>query len=180
MPFQSMRGVAARYPAYSETLKRPIDLQGQINHCRAGRQGAAALPPESPGLLALTVFAAHQSRGMPVAGFDDSRLQASISNGKSLYEQRIGQLNFSCGNCHTDNAGKRLAGNAIPEAHPTGYPVYRLEWQSLGSLQRRLRNCMTGVRAEAFPYGSGELIDLELYLMQRARGMAVETPAVRP
>lgn len=42
----------------------------------------------------------------------------------------------------------------IPQAHPTGYPIYRLEWQSMGSLQRRLRNCMTGVRAEPYAYGS--------------------------
>jgi len=29
-----------------------------------------------------------------------------------------------------------------------GFGKYRLEWQSLGSLQRRLRNCLVGMRAE--------------------------------
>jgi len=42
----------------------------------------------------------------------------------------------------------RRGGSVIPQAHPTGYPLYRLEWQAVGSLQRRLRNCMIGVRAE--------------------------------
>ena len=65
-------------------------------------------------------------------------------------------------------------------AHPTGYPLYRLEWQGLGSLQRRLRGCMTGVRAEPWPYGAPELVALELYLAARAGGMRMETPAVRP
>ena len=50
----------------------------------------------------------------------------------------------------------------------------------MGSLQRRLRNCMTGVRAEPYAYGAEELIELEAYLMQRAAGMPLETPAVRP
>jgi sulfur-oxidizing protein SoxA len=50
----------------------------------------------------------------------------------------------------------------------------------MGSLQRRLRNCMTGVRAEPFALGSDEFTALELYLMQRAAGMLLETPAVRP
>jgi sulfur-oxidizing protein SoxA len=68
----------------------------------------------------------------------------------------------------------------IPQGHATGYPIYRLEWQSMGSLQRRLRNCMAGVRAEPYSYGSLEFVELELYLMSRSRGMAVETPAVRP
>ena len=76
--------------------------------------------------------------------------------------------------------GRRLAGALIPQAHPTGYPLYRLEWQDLGSLQRRLRNCLTGVRAQPFSQGAPEYIELELFLMARAKGMAMETPAVRP
>ena len=48
------------------------------------------------------------------------------------------------------------------------------------SLERRLRSCMTGVRAQAYDYGSPELVALELYLMSRARGLPMETPAVRP
>ncbi|WP_460427902.1 FAD-dependent oxidoreductase [Azotobacter armeniacus] len=76
-----------------------------------------------------------------------------------------GQLDLSCAACHDDNWGKRLGGSLIPQAHPTAYPLYRLEWQSLGSLQRRMRNCMIGVRAEPFDFGAPELVDLELYLM---------------
>jgi hypothetical protein len=34
----------------------------------------------------------------------------------------------------------------------------------MGSLQRRLRGCMSGVRAEPFPPGSIEMTELELYL----------------
>lgn len=55
--------------------------------------------------------------------------------------QRQGQVNMSCAQCHND-FGKRLAGNTIPQAQPTGYPVYRLGWQEIGSLQCRLRNCL--------------------------------------
>jgi sulfur-oxidizing protein SoxA len=39
---------------------------------------------------------------------------------------------------------------------------------------------MIGVRAEPFAFGAPELVQLELYLMERARGMDLETPAVRP
>jgi sulfur-oxidizing protein SoxA len=94
--------------------------------------------------------------------------------------RRQGQLNLSCANCHDDNWDKRLAGSAITQAHPTGYPLYRLEWQSLGSLQRRLRACIFGIRAQPYDFGSPELVEMELYLMSRARDMPIETPAVRP
>jgi len=50
----------------------------------------------------------------------------------------------------------------------------------LGSFQRRLRNCLIGIRAEPYAYGAPEFVDLELYLMWRANGMKIETPAVRP
>jgi sulfur-oxidizing protein SoxA len=92
----------------------------------------------------------------------------------------MGQLDFSCTQCHDQHAGGKLAAATIPQAHPTGYPIYRLEWQGMGSLQRRLRNCMTGVRAEPFAFGSDEFTAIELFLMNRAAGMPLETPAVRP
>ena len=100
--------------------------------------------------------------------------------GRATFFRRQGQLNLACAQCHDDNWGKSLAGTPIPQAHPTGYPIYRLEWQGMGSLQRRLRNCMIGVRAEPYSYGSQEFVELEYYLMWRARGMKLETPAVRP
>ena len=74
--------------------------------------------------------------------------------GRALFEQRMGQLDLSCAHCHDAAAGRRLGGSPIPQAHPTGYPIYRLEWQGLGSLQRRLRDCLSGVRAEPFAWGA--------------------------
>jgi sulfur-oxidizing protein SoxA len=39
---------------------------------------------------------------------------------------------------------------------------------------------MIGTRAQTYDYGAPQLVELELYLMSRARGMPIETPAVRP
>jgi sulfur-oxidizing protein SoxA len=176
----SMKGIAARYPVYFTEQGRPIDLQGRINVCREVNQKAAPLPLESRELLALAAFIGKQSRGAPITTGGDERLEPFRARGQELYEQRQGQLNFSCANCHDANWGRKLASSVIPQAHPTGYPLYRLEWQGMGSLQRRFRNCMVGVRAEPYPYGSPEYINLELFLMSRARGMPMETPAIRP
>lgn len=176
----SMKGVAARYPAFDKALGRPVNLEQRINLCRSQHQQATPLPYESRDLLALTVFVAEQSRGVAIEAGADPQLEPFVAKGHDLFMQRQGQLNLGCTNCHDDNWDKRLAGSAITQAHPTGYPLYRLEWQSLGSLQRRLRACITGIRAQAYDYGAPELVELELYLMSRARGMPVETPAVRP
>jgi len=176
----SMRGVAARYPAFDDTLARPIDLEQRVNLCRTRHQQAQPFANESRELLALTALVGRQSRGMPIESGEDARLEPFVSIGREIFMRRQGQLNLACANCHDDNWDKHLAGSAITQAHPTGYPLYRLEWQGLGSLQRRLRNCMVGMRAQPYDSDAPETVELKLYLMSRARGMAVETPAVRP
>ena len=176
---ESMKGVAARYPAFDARLNKPVDLGQRINMCHADHQNATPFAPESRDLLALTAFVARQSRGMPIVQ-DDPKMQPVIAAGRALFEQREGQLNLSCATCHDDNWGQKLAGAPIPQAHPTGYPIYRLEWQSLGSLQRRLRNCLFGMRSELYEFGAPDAIALEAFLMWRARGMPMDAPGVRP
>jgi len=176
----SMKGVAARHPAFDAARGRPVSVEQRINACRVERQQAPALASESRELLALSAYVARQSRGLPIEIATDARTQPFLDAGRALWERRQGQLNLACRNCHDDNWGRRLAGSVIPQAHPTGYPLYRLEWQTLGSLQRRLRNCLVGMRAEPYEYGDPALVDLELYLMRRAGGMLMDAPAVRP
>jgi L-cysteine S-thiosulfotransferase len=177
----SMRGIAVRYPAFDGERKQALDLAQRINLCRQAHQNATPLPYESKELLALTTYIARQSRGLPIADpAADERLRASIDAGRQTFNRRQGQLNLSCAQCHDDNWDKQLAGNQITQGQVTGYPLYRLEWQGLGSLQRRMRNCMIGMRAEPFDYGASEFVDLELFMRWRSRGLPIETPAVRP
>jgi sulfur-oxidizing protein SoxA len=176
----SMRGVAAHYPDFDAAEARPVTLAQRINLCRTRHQQASPFAYESRELLALEAFIAQQSRGLPIKPNPDKNLEPFVSQGRDLFMQRQGQLNLGCTNCHDDNWDKHLAGSPITQAHPTGYPEYRLEWQTLGSLERRLRSCMAGIRAKPYDYGAPEMVELELYLMSRAAGMPVETPAVRP
>jgi sulfur-oxidizing protein SoxA len=175
-----MAGAAARHPVLDRTSGRVMTLSDRIAQCRRERQGAASPAREGPEMLALTAFVARQSRGMSITTGADPGLAPAIEAGRRLYTARMGQLSLSCADCHDANWGRRLGGAPIPQAHPTGYPIYRLEWQGLGSLQRRLRNCLVGMRAEPLEEGGAEQAALELYLMVRARGMTVEAPGVRP
>ncbi len=175
---KSMRGVATQFP---KMIKGKLQtLEGQINQCRSATQGAPALAYESKELLALTAYVAIQSKGMPIAVKETPANQGQLKKGQQWFKERMGQLNLSCAQCHEERSGLKLGGSLIPQGHPNAYPIYRLEWQTLGSLQRRLRNCMSGVRAQQFEYGSPEMAQLELFLMWRARGMLLEAPGVRP
>ena len=177
---EKMKGVAARYPAFDSKMRKLINLEQRINLCRTERQKKPAFAYESRELLSLTAYVARQSRGVAIDIPVTEDTKPLLEAGRAEFERRRGQLNLSCAQCHDDNWGKSLAGTPVPQAHPTGYPIYRLEWQGLGSLERRLRNCMIGVRAEPYAYGAEEYRVLELFLMWRARGMKLESPGVRP
>ena len=169
----TLRGVAQVYPAFDATLNRPITLEQRIADHQGRKHNAETV-------LALTALVGLQSRGLPMRAPDDARLAPFVARGNELFHRRQGQINLSCANCHDARAGEKLAGSLIPEGHANGYPQYRLEWQELGSFSRRLRSCLTGVRAEPFASGSEEAAALELYLQKRATGLRIETPSVRP
>jgi sulfur-oxidizing protein SoxA len=165
----SMKGVAARR----------ADLAGQVNACREGNQRAPAFAQESDDLLGMTAWIAHQSRGMPLAIRVDEAQRDRLDRGRELYMTRIGQMNLACTHCHDRNWGRRLGAETISQGHANAYPAYRLEWQSLGSLARRIRACYFGVRAPMPEYGAADLLALELYVTWRGNGLPVETPGVR-
>ena len=174
-----MTGVAARYPAYHRAVGRMLNLEQRINLCRTEQQGAPALAYESEDLLALTAYIAYQSRGLPVAVTIGGPARPYFELGRDLYTRRIGQMNLACAHCHDQRWGQRLLSETISQGHGNAYPVYRLEWQTLGSLQRRLRSCYSGVRAQMRPYGDADYVALELYLAWRSQSLSIETPGVR-
>jgi sulfur-oxidizing protein SoxA len=175
----SLRGVALRFPAFNPGQSKVVTLDQQIQICRTQAQKAEPWALETRPVLALSALVGLQSRGLDIAPTTSAEA-ATVAQGRALFIERRGQMNLSCAQCHDDNDGKSLGGAVIPQGHPTGYPLYRLEWQDLGSVERRLRNCMTGVRSEPYAYGSPEMVALEAYLRDRAAGLPLETPAVRP
>lgn len=180
-PRDQLAGVATRYPQFRPRSGQVLTLAQQINACRQQHQQQTPWVSEHRALLSLESHLALASRGQPIQPPPgDAALAAAAARGQQIYQQRLGQLHLSCAQCHDQQAGQRLGASLIPQGHPTGYPIYRLEWQGMGSLQRRLRGCLTGVRAQPWAPDAPEWTALEAYLKQRAAGMPLETPAVRP
>ncbi len=176
---ESMRGVAAGHPKWDAKAGRIHSLDTRVQNCRVEHQKGAPLAAESEGLLSLTAVVAYQSRGMPLGVSIEGPARAVFDLGRRTYEQRFGQLNLSCAHCHEQSWGQRLRSETVSQGQSNGYPIYRLEWQKLGSLHRRLRSCYLSVRSEPPSHGSAEHLALELYLAWRAKGLPIETPAVR-
>jgi sulfur-oxidizing protein SoxA len=175
----SMAGVGARYPVYSDELGKMVNLEQRINQCRTDNMEAEPFKWESPELLGMTAFVRNQSLGMPVEVAIDGPAEPFFEAGREFYYQRRGQLDMSCASCHEANYGMSLRADMLSQGQSNGFPTYRLKWQGVGSLHRRFRGCNQQVRSEKLGYGSDEYVNLELYLAWRGMGLPVETPAVR-
>lgn len=172
-------GIADSYPKLDKKNGELINIEGRINLCRSRYLSQAPLQYEDDDLLALTAFVISKSRGETINREWDSRLSEHWDAGHEYFYTRRGQMNLSCSQCHDENWGKRMRGDTISQGHSNGFPTYRFEWQTLGSLHRRFRDCDLGVRAE--PHEGGSLIytQLELYLQTRSNGLTIESPSVR-
>ena len=176
---RALAGAAAKYPKIDSSTGALVNLEGRINLCRTRYQGLEPLPYESEPLLALTAYVAQLSRGQPYDVAVDGAAAPHFARGRDYFFTRRGQLNLACNQCHDDNFGKLLRGDRLSQGQPTAFPGYRLEWETFGSLHRRIRDCDAGVRAEPHPLGAETYVALELYLAWRAGGLPIESPGVR-
>ena len=189
----SVKRSVASFPRLSADGKRLVNLEDQILRCQ--QRGAAPAQTSAPGTAALESdsvlslsAALHQAaKGERIQVTPSStaspehtaQWQAHLSSGERLYQTRIGRMNLACMHCHDGKIGAQMRADTISQAHPTGFPIYRMAWQTLGSLDRRLRACYSGVQAPIPSAGSADLRDLELFLKVRANGMLLDGPSIR-
>jgi L-cysteine S-thiosulfotransferase len=171
-------GLARRLPRL-KTDGSVITLESEINRCQTERVKKAAHPIESQPLLSLATYLAFSSRGQAQLVAANVTQSAAWQRAHDAFTRVQGRLDFNCRSCHDQMYGKRVRNVTISQGYGSGYPAYRIEWQALGSLNRRLRACFFGMETSVPAASDPILADLELYLAWRAQGLPIEAPAVR-
>lgn len=179
---ESLKKSAPSFPRLSADGQVLNNLEDQIVACRS-RSGAPKDKLESDEVLALSAALHQVARGQAIAvqplPHQNAQWQARLGHGAQLFATRMGRINLACVHCHEQNVGRQMRADVISPGHPTGFPIYRTSWQTLGSIDRRLRACYSGVQAQIPPAGDPALRDLELYLKVRASGMPLDGPSIR-
>jgi L-cysteine S-thiosulfotransferase len=197
---------AATFPRLSGDGKTLHNLEDQISNCLQKPKAIAAKiidstqagqtspesnatensNAESDAVLSLSAALHLAAIGQTIEVSDEklsssaaAQWQTRLTSGRSLYETRIGKMNLACIHCHDQKVGAQMRADIISQGHPTGFPIYRMSWQTMGSVERRLRACYSGVQAPLPAAGSAELRDLELFMKVRANGMALDGPSIR-
>ena len=178
----SIRQSVVDFPRWKKN--QLINLEDQIVQCFAKKQ-ITGLSLESADVLAVSAFLSDSAKGLkvqvqsPIDPAEKTAWQEALNHGAHIYTQRQGRVNLSCTQCHDLNIGKNLRSDVISPGYITGFPIYRQSWQAMGSMDRRLRACYSGVQAAIPPSGHRDLRSLELFLKNRSEGMIWEGPSIR-
>lgn len=174
--------VKQRYPYFDDARAEVVTLEMAINDCRA-EHGEAALDFDGAEITQLVAYMAFASRGeiIDVATPASDAALAAYESGKRFYTTRRGQLNFACSSCHVQLAGNLLRAERLSASlgQVTHWPVYRFQWQDVGSLHKRFAECNRQVRAEPFAAQSEAYRNLEYFLSYLSNGFELNGPATR-
>lgn len=176
------KGIKQNYPYFDAANGTVKTLEQEINECRV-KNGEQPLGWKKGDIAAISSYMAYTSRGKKgnVQIPNDQRAIDWYDRGKRHFYMKRGQLNLSCANCHYDNAGNRVRSEVLSPAlgHTSHFPVYRLKWGELGTIQRRYGGCNEQVRAKAFKPQSDEYRALEYFHTYMSNGIELNGPATR-
>ena len=176
-------GIRQNYPYFDDKTGEVITLELALNRCREtnGEEPYSYVKDE---MASLTAYMAFTSRGKP---FDikipnDPRALAAYQKGEEYFYTRRGQLNFSCASCHVQNPGNHIRTEVLAPALGivAAMPIYRSEWNGMGTMSRRLVTCNSQVRGVPLKPQDELYRDVEYYLSYMSNGLPVSGPGARP
>ena len=107
----------------------------------------------------------------------------AYERGRALTATKIGQLNFSCLDCHDPKRGglKWIRGQWLGEQRGQldHFPTWRTSQQAIWDIRKRFEWCNVAVWANELPPDAKEYGDLELYLASINAGLKLNVPGIR-
>jgi L-cysteine S-thiosulfotransferase len=174
--------IEGKYPHWDKDKGMVMTLPLALNQCLEAN-GEKPMKYKKGPINDILSYIAFESRGQitNVEIPNDPDAIKAYEAGKKFYYTRRGQLNFSCANCHMQNAGMILRTEVLSPAigHTTHFPVYRSKWGTVGTLHRRFTGCNKQVRAKPFKAQGDEYRNLEYFLTYMSNGLPLNGPGAR-
>lgn len=175
------KNMAGNYPYFDEKLSKVVTYEMGINSCRKanGEDELDYADMKTMGLL--TAYSRSLSDGMKMnVKVEGAKALAAYEEGKRIFYQRRGQLNFACGTCHVQQVGNTLRTELLSPAvgHAAHWPEFRAG-EAVTTLQARYSQCIRNVRGTPFKEGSAEYNNLEYFHSYISNGLPMQTPVFR-
>ena len=191
------KGAYVELPRYFPDVKKVMDLEQRLIHCRTLIQGfsrgeVSSYPftkrgQETSEIEMLVTFIASESKGMrmniPLEHVAEKNM---FDLGKQLFYFRAGSHDFGCITCHSGD-NKRIRLQELPnfknqdQARKTygSWPAYRVSAGEVRTMQHRRYDCFRQQRFPEALYGDDLITALIMFLARSADGGLYDAPAMK-
>lgn len=174
------KNMAGHYPYFEESLGKVVTYEMAINACRKSNgEDEYSYKDDTLGLL--TAYSRSLSDGMKMSiKVEGEKALAAFEDGKKMFYQRRGQLNFACATCHVQQVGNVIRTEYLSPAvgHAVHWPEFRAG-EKVTTLQERYSQCIKNVRGTPFKEGGVEYNNLEYFHSYISNGLPMQTPVFR-
>ncbi len=173
----------AKYPYFDEKRKEVISLTVAINECLAsnGEKAWKMSKGKMATLQGYMANAATEDEKIINIQINSKEAANAYIRGKKYYYSQRGYLKLSCASCHIQGAGQRVRNEKLSQllGQTTHFPVYRLKWDGLGTLERRMAGCIKDEGQVPPKSNSAQMRELLYFMAYMSNGMKIDGPDIR-
>lgn len=180
-------GYIAGFPRYIEDFKQVVGVD-QVLQGLMSKNGHKPYKLKSADMFDMSTYVKTIANGEK-SNIDvnaNQHMKDAYALGKQTFEQKRGGRGLACLSCHSqDVIGTVLRTQPLPDLSNKGvavaatWPAYRMTKSSLRTLQRRFQGCMKNALLKVIPLGSPEMVSLEVYLTDQAKGTEIAVPGIK-
>ncbi len=177
----------AGFPRYIKKFDMVVGLD-QVIQAMMADGGHKPLKLKSGNMFSLLAYVKSIANGEKI-NIDvnaNPQMKAAYALGEKTFMTRRGGRGLSCNSCHSaDIVGRVLRTQPLPDLGAKGakaaatWPAYRMTKSSLRTMQRRFQGCMKNALLKVIPIGSKQMVALEVYLTQKAKGSEINIPGLK-
>lgn len=175
--------IVGDYPFFDTKRGEIITLSVAINECLVANKEKPWNTKKGNMAKLQAYFASQTAEAEKKLDIKIPNKEASeaYKRGKIYYYSQRGYLKLSCASCHVQGAGQRVRNEKLSPllGQFTHFPVYRLKWQNLGTLERRMSGCIKDQGQVPPKDDSKEMRELLYFMAYMSNGMTIDGPDVR-
>ena len=175
--------ISGDYPKFDDKQGKVVTLEAAINDClKANGQKPWNIKKGKMADLEAYFAAKSKEAGKKVnIKIGSEAAAAAYERGKKIYYSQRGYLKLSCANCHVQGAGQRVRREYLSPllGHMTHFPVYRLKWQGLGTMERRIGGCEKNQGEQPHKANSQWVAEMMYFMGYMSNGLPVDGPDIR-
>ncbi|PLY11340.1 MAG: sulfur oxidation c-type cytochrome SoxA [Arcobacter sp.] len=174
---------AANYPYFDKARNEVVSLTQAVNECLTsnGEKAWNTKKGDMAKLQGYMAFSAQEAEKVVDVKIDSQAAADAYERGKEYYYTQRGYLKLNCAECHVYGAGLRVRNEKLSKllGQTTHFPVFRLKWKGLGTLERRMSGCIKDEGQVPPKDTSNEMKELLFFMAYMSNGMKIDGPDIR-